>query len=218
MPVLNEADNLSARLAELAPLQRRGVQLILVDGGSSDDTVAIARSAAVEVIQSSPGRARQMMTGVAASKGAILLFLHADTVLPQDADVLVTAALDEGGREWGRFDVRIEGRHWMLPVIATMMNLRSRWTGIATGDQAIFVTRRAFDAVGGYPDLALMEDIVLSARLRRRSRPVCLTARAVTSGRRWERHGLWRTIWLMWRLRCQFWRGVPASVLARQYR
>jgi rSAM/selenodomain-associated transferase 2 len=146
----------------------------------------------------------------------VLLFLHADTALPEAADRMIAGAVG-AGREWGRFDVHIVGRHRMLPVIATLMNWRSRHTGIATGDQAIFVTRKAFDAVGGYPDIALMEDIALSRALRRRSPPACLSARVRTSGRRWEQHGVWRTIWLMWRLRAAYWLGADPVELARRY-
>ena len=218
MPVLDEASVLPARLDELAPLRRRGVDLIIVDGGSDDDTVSIARSAGLEPLASPRGRARQMTAGAARCDADVLLFMHADTRLPPDADRLVVDALADGRHVWGRFDVRIAGRSGMLAVVARMMNLRSRLTGIATGDQAIFVTREAFDTVGGFPDQALMEDIELSKRLRRLSRPACLRNKVVTSGRRWEARGVWRTIVLMWRLRWAYWRGVAPDVLARLYR
>lgn len=218
MPVLDEASVLPARLEELAPLRRRGVDLTIVDGGSDDDTVSIARSAGLEPLASPRGRARQMTAGAARCDADVLLFVHADTRLPPDADRLVAAALADGRHVWGRFDVRIAGRPGMLAVVAKMMNLRSRMTGIATGDQAIFVTREAFDAVGGFPDQALMEDIELSKRLRRLSRPACLRNKVVTSGRRWETRGVWRTIVLMCRLRWGYWRGVAPEVLARLYR
>jgi hypothetical protein len=145
------------------------------------------------------------------------LFLHADTTLPPDADRLVADGLAHSGRAWGRFDLRISGQHPLFPLIAAMMSLRSRLTGIATGDQAIFVDRAAFAAVGGYPDIALMEDIVLSRRLKRLSRPLCLGARALTSGRRWEKHGVVRTILTMWRLRLAFFFGAAPDKLAAHY-
>jgi rSAM/selenodomain-associated transferase 2 len=153
----------------------------------------------------------------AATRADCVLFLHADTRLPADADRIVLDAVQRGA-SWGRFDVRIEGRSRWLPVVAALMNARSRLSGIATGDQAIFVTRAAFDRVGGFPDQPLMEDIEISRRLRRLARPACLRARVVTSGRRWDTHGAWRTIVLMWRLRWAYWRGAPAQELARRYR
>lgn len=158
-----------------------------------------------------------MNAGARASRGEHLLFLHADTRLPKRADRLVAQAL-AGRRCWGRFDVRLEGRHPLLPLIAFAMNRRSRLTGIATGDQAMFMIRRAFEAVGGFPDQPLMEDIELSRRLKRLSPPACVGARVTSSGRRWDRGGAWATIWLMWRLRFRYWRGVAAEELVREYR
>jgi len=212
VPALNEAAGIAAALAALAPLRERGHEVIVVDGGSSDGTAALAQGACDRIVAAPRGRALQMNAGARAARGAGLVFLHADTRLPVDADDLVLAALKE--RCWGRFDVEIEGRHPMLRVIAAMMNLRSRLTGIATGDQAIFV--RA-DAFGGFPEIALMEDIAFSRAMKRRSRPACLRARAVTSGRRWEEKGVWRTVLLMWRLRWRYWRGESPEDLARRY-
>lgn len=218
IPVLNEAETLPARLGQLTELRARGVELVVVDGGSTDATMEILRSAGITAIESPRGRSRQMMAGAACTVADVLLFLHADTLLPPDSDTIVRAALADGRHVWGRFDVHIMGRPHMLRVVAFMMNLRSRLTGIATGDQAIFVTRQAFEAVGGFPDQALMEDIELSRRLRRVSPPVCLRPRAHTSGRRWETRGVWRTILLMWQLRWSYWRGVSPEELARRYR
>jgi len=221
MPVLNEARGVGPALQALAPLLARGVQVIVVDGGSTDDTVVQARAALNGdglVISAPRGRALQMNAGARQASGGVLLFLHADTQLPADADVRVADALAGGARVWGRFDVRIAGRPRMLRVIATLMNVRSRWTGIATGDQCIFMTRAAFDAVGGFPDQALMEDIAISQRLLRLSSPACLRSRVVTSGRRWESRGVWRTVLLMWRLRFAYWRGVSPEQLAQRYR
>ena len=158
-----------------------------------------------------------MNAGAARASGEVIIFLHADTRLPVQA----LPAIDEAsrrGKPWGRFDVEIEGRAWTFKLIATLMNWRSRLSGIATGDQAIFVKRGAFVAVGGFPEQPLMEDIELSARLRRRfGRPACLDARVLTSGRRWERGGIWTTIWLMWRLRLLYCLGVAPERLARSY-
>ena len=105
----------------------------------------------------------------------------------------------------------------MLPIVAALMNGRSRLTGIATGDQAIFVTRDAFARVGGFPDIPLMEDIAFSSAMRRIARPACLAEKVTTSGRRWEKHGVWRTILTMWWLRLRFWFGVSPQTLAREY-
>lgn len=217
MPVYNEAEGIVATLQALAPLRARGVQLLVVDGGSQDATVALATPWADAVLAGPRGRARQMNAGAQQARGDALLFLHADTLLPEQADALVLAAL-QAGPGWGRFDVRISGRPWMLRVVARLMNLRSRWTGVATGDQALFVSRRLFDQVGGFPDQPLMEDIELSCRLRAIQPPVCLRPPVLTSGRRWEARGVWRTIWLMWCLRWRYWRGEPAESLARAYR
>jgi rSAM/selenodomain-associated transferase 2 len=217
VPVLNEARVITALLEQLAPLRTRGAEVIVVDGGSSDETLAIAAALADGAIASGQGRAAQMNAGAAAASGDTLLFLHADTRLPDNADRLIEASL-AAGHAWGRFDVRIEGRHPMLGVVACMMNLRSRLSGIATGDQGMFMRRETFNAAGGFPPLALMEDIALSRRLRAVSPPACIAARAVTSGRRWERHGVWRTIVLMWWLRFRYFLGADPEQLARHYR
>jgi rSAM/selenodomain-associated transferase 2 len=217
IPVLNEARQVPAVVESLSPAKDRGVEVIVVDGGSEDGTPEMAALAGARVVSSPKGRARQMNAGARIAAGAVLLFLHVDTILPECADQLIEAALRDRRRVWGRFDVDIRGRPWMLRVIAVLMNWRSRISGIATGDQAIFVDRGAFDSVGGFPDQPLMEDVELSKRLRLLSPPACLHARAVTSGRRWESRGVWRTIVLMWRLRWAYWRGVPASVLASRY-
>jgi rSAM/selenodomain-associated transferase 2 len=217
LPVLNEARQLPEVLECLRPARERGVEVIIVDGGSEDGTLATAARAGARLVSSPKGRARQMNAGARIAGGDVLLFLHVDTILPERADLLIEAALCDCRRVWGRFDVDIRGRPWMLRVIAVFMNWRSRISGIATGDQAIFVARSAFESIGGFPDQPLMEDVELCKRLRVLSPPACLRARAVTSGRRWENRGVWRTIVLMWRLRWAYWRGVPASVLANLY-
>jgi rSAM/selenodomain-associated transferase 2 len=217
IPVLNEEAGIAGTLQDLAPLRACGVEIIVVDGASRDQTVAIATPLCTKLIAAPRGRASQMNAGASAARGKVLLFLHADTRLPENADRLVLKGLAASGRVWGRFDVRIEGRHPLFPVIATMMNLRSRFSGIATGDQAIFVRREAFAAVGGFPQIPLMEDIELSRRLKRLGRPLCVAAQASTSGRRWEKHGVVRTTLLMWRLRLAFFFGAEPATLARIY-
>jgi len=216
VPVLNEAAEIEAALQSLAPLRARGCEVIVVDGGSADDTLALAKSLADRTIAAPRGRASQMNAGGAIAKGDVLLFLHADTRLPENADALVIDALSRSRRAWGRFDVRFT--KGALPLIAWTMNVRSRLTGIATGDQAMFVTRKAFESVGGFPEIALMEDIALSARLKRISRSACVSARVTTSPRRWQKHGTIRTILLMWRLRFAYFFGAPPEALARAYR
>lgn len=218
IPTLNEASGIEASLRALAPMRRRGVEVIVADGGSSDATASLAAPLADLVLNAPRGRALQMHAGAAAATGRVLLFLHADTLLPENADRLVLERLAGGAHAWGRFDVRIAGRSPMLRVIATMINLRSRLSGIATGDQAMFVAHDAYLAVGGFPDQPLMEDIELSRLLNKRSPPLCLRACVITSGRRWETHGVWRTIVLMWRLRLRYWLGTPAHILAEEYR
>jgi rSAM/selenodomain-associated transferase 2 len=216
MPVLNEGEHIAARLAALAPLRAHGAELIVVDGGSSDGTPGLCRDGTDLLLTAPRGRAAQMNAGARAATGRVLLFLHADTALPEAALALIAQATEHAA--WGRFDVQIEGSSAMLPVVARLMNLRSRLTGIATGDQAIFVRRDTFEAVGGFPPQPLMEDVELSKRLRRISPPACLRAKVCTSGRRWDSRGAWRTIVLMWRLRLLYWLGVPAERLAGAYR
>ena len=217
IPVLDEAAGIADTLAALAPFRQRGVEVIVVDGGSRDGTVALARPLADRVLSAPRGRAAQMNAGAAAASGDVLLFLHADTVLPDNADGLLLYGLADTGRIWGRFDVEIEGKNPLLALVAGLMNWRSQITGIATGDQAMFVTRDAFDAVGGFDDIPLMEDIALSKKLKRLGRPLCLAARARTSARRWTENGTIRTIVLMWRLRLAYWLGADPAALARRY-
>jgi rSAM/selenodomain-associated transferase 2 len=212
VPALNEAQGIVACLERLAPLRARGHEVIVVDGGSTDATARLAAPLADRVIAAPRGRAAQMNAGAAAAAGDALLFLHADTRLPPQADRLVGEALV--AHAWGRFDVAIDSDDPRLAVIAFFINRRSRLTGIATGDQAIFVRR---DAFAGFPPIALMEDVAFSRTMKRVSPPACLAARVVTSARRWERRGVARTVLLMWRLRYDYWRGADPDELARRY-
>jgi rSAM/selenodomain-associated transferase 2 len=215
VPVLDEAAIIIDALQALAPLRARGAEVIVVDGGSSDGTPRLAQRFAERVIVAPRGRGAPMNAGAALGTGDALLFLHADTTLPENADRLIAEAL--GLRAWGRFDLRIAGRHPLLAVVARMINWRSRLTGIATGDQAIFVRRQAFLSVGGFPDYPLMEDIAISRRLKALCRPFCIGVPVVTSGRRWEHYGVLRTIVLMWRLRLAYYLGVAPTRLASRY-
>jgi rSAM/selenodomain-associated transferase 2 len=218
MPALNEAAALPATLAPLQPLRRAGrIEVVVVDGGSTDGTPRLAAPLADRVLAAPRGRALQMNAGAASARAPVLLFLHADTALPERWVEAVGGALAAGAR-WGRFDVEIVGEPLALRVVAALMNLRSRVSGIATGDQGIFVERALFVEAGGFPEIPLMEDVALSKALKRRAgRPACLRARVRTSGRRWERRGPLRTIALMWRLRLLYALGADPRRLARSY-
>jgi rSAM/selenodomain-associated transferase 2 len=218
MPVLNESRGIDQILEALTPVRSEGIELVVVDGGSSDGTVERLGGRADRVIRSSPGRALQQNSGARVARGGVLLFLHADTRLPPTGVRHVLERLG-GGSGWGRFDVRLTGRHPLLRVVERLISLRSRLSGIATGDQAIFVTRDLFFAVGGFPEIPLMEDVALSRKLlEQHGSPVCLPGPAVTSSRRWEERGILRTILLMWRLRLGFWLGEDPGRLAARYR
>lgn len=217
LPVLNEEPFIAASLDALAPARAAGFEIIVADGGSDDATRPLALPRCDCVIAAPRGRASQMNAGAAEATGDILLFLHADTRLPQRGPDLVREAMDASDALWGRFDVAIDGRSPLLPLVAATMNIRSRRTGIATGDQAIFVRRQTFERIGGFPDIPLMEDIALSRRLKRESPPLCLRDKVVTSGRRWEKNGVMRTIVTMWRLRAAYYFGADPADLARAY-
>ena len=217
VPVLDEAPGIVAALEALSPLRHAGASVLVVDGGSTDAPRALAVPLADRVIEAPRGRATQMNAGARASEADILVFLHADTTLPGNALDKISAGLARTGRHWGRFDATIAGADPLLALVALLMNVRSRITGVATGDQAIFVRRDAFEAVGGFPEIPLMEDVAISKRLLRRTRPLALEDRVVTSARRWERHGTLRTIFLMWRLRLAYAFGADPRRLARRY-
>lgn len=217
VPAPDEAGVIGTTLRSLQPVREAGGEVLLVDGGSRDDTVERARPWVDRVLVAPAGRARQMNAGAAAATGDTLWFVHADTRIDPAAPTDLRTAIEQGG-EWGRFGVRLSGHRRLYRIIAALMNLRSCLTGIATGDQGIFVRREAFSAVGGFPDIPLMEDVALSRALRRRGRPCCLPVRLTTSSRRWEARGPWRTMALMWRLRWAYWRGTDPAELVRRYR
>jgi rSAM/selenodomain-associated transferase 2 len=217
VPVLNEEDGIEAALLALSPMRARGCNIIVADGGSNDGTVVRAAPHCDAVVNAPRGRATQMNAGAARASGDVLLFLHSDTRLPDGADDHIVSGLEQSKAEWGRFDVRILGRSPVLPLVAAMMNARSRLTGICTGDQAIFIRADAFHAAGGFPEIALMEDIAFSKNMKRRGRPLCLRERVATSGRRWESHGVIRTVLLMWRLRAAYFFGDDPAKLAARY-
>ena len=229
LPVLNEAAGIIDALLPLQSVRDRA-EIIVVDGGSRDNTCELARPLADHVLVSEPGRARQMNVGAAVASGDVLVFLHADTQLPLGFEELIRQALGsahaanagilvdlESEVQWGRFDVRLSPSSPTLSLVSWMMNQRSRLTGICTGDQAIFVRRDLFARLGGYADIPLMEDIELSRRLRKIARPACLRPALTTSSRKWQKHGVWRTIGLMWWIRLQYWAGVSPDRLVRQY-
>ncbi len=216
IPTRNEAACIGPCLKALSALRRRGHEVIVVDGHSTDGTWKQLPGGVDRRLRAGPGRAVQMNAGAAVATGDILLFLHADTRLPRQADALIMDAC-AAMPAWGRFDVRLSGQERVFRLIEWCMNRRSRWTGIATGDQALFVGRELFDKVGGYARIPLMEDVALSSALRRHVRPICVPYTALTSSRRWEEHGVWRTILLMWALRLGYFLGLSPARLARYY-
>lgn len=220
IPVLNEAAGIESVLQHLAPMRARGTAVIVVDGGSTDDTPRRAAPFADRVLAAPRGRALQMNAGARApeaSSADVLLFLHADTRLPAEADRIVLRELSNSEHSWGRFDVQLDAPGWRLRLVEALMNLRSRLSGIATGDQGMFMRRTALARIGGVPDLPLMEDVAMSKALKRVGPPACLRERVSTSGRRWLNHGVFRTIALMWALRLAYFVGVPPARLARIY-
>lgn len=215
IPTLNEAESIVATLMPLQLLRQQGHEVIISDGGSSDATIALSQPLVDRIINTGRGRASQMNRGALQASGEVLLFLHADTLLPDGAAQLIEEALSN--KTWGRFDVRLSGAHPLLRLIEFMMNWRSRLTGICTGDQALFIRQGLFRGVGGFPEIALMEDIAISTALKPQSRPACITVPVTTSSRRWESRGILRTMVLMWRLRLAYFLGADPQRLASRY-
>jgi len=218
IPCLNEAATLVATLTRLQPYRQLGHEIILVDGGSQDASLSLAQPWVDRWLSAPAGRGQQLQAGALAARGEILLFLHADTQLPAQAVELISQALQTSTRQWGRFDLRLSGSSPKLRLIERLINLRSCLTGMATGDQAMFMWRSAYERAGGFPPQPLMEDLALSRRLKRLSRPVCVHEAVLTSSRRWEQRGILRTIGLMWSLRLAYFLGVSPERLARWYR
>jgi len=217
IPVRNEATLIVSVLSALDGWRQLGHEIIVVDGESSDATVALAKPLCDQLLQTSAGRARQMNAGAKIARGDVFLFLHADTDLPNELEPELAMLSNSGDKFWGRCNVRLGADAFIYRIIEFLMNWRSRLTGIATGDQAMFVSRDLFDRSGGFPNIALMEDIALSNSLRQIAAPVCLSQTVRTSARRWQCNGVLRTILTMWCLRTAFFFGVSPQRLNAIY-
>jgi rSAM/selenodomain-associated transferase 2 len=215
IPTLNEANSLPLSLAPLQPLRHKLIEIIIVDGGSYDDTLRIAQTLADKIISTDKGRARQMNAGATEASGNILLFLHADVQLPKNAFELIQQY--SLPHHWGRFDVQLNSCYWRLKLVSWFMNQRSCLTGITTGDQGFFIQRTLFNSIEGFPDIPLMEDIAISKKLKQYSRPICIKTPIKVSARYWEQHGIWRSIFRMWGIRLAYFFKVPTQYLAKKY-
>ena len=216
IPVYNEEKTISSCLQSLITWRKQGCEIIFVDGGSDDNTFELAGQYGDHVYMTGKGRAVQMNEGARHAKGEFLLFLHSDTVLPAATDKLIQLIISDKNR-WGRFDVTLSGESKAYRVLEFFINIRSRITGISTGDQGMFMHKSLFEHANGFPEIPLMEDITLSRILLKNSRPVCLKERVITSSRRWENNGIIKTILLMWYLRAAYFFGVKPEQLARLY-
>jgi rSAM/selenodomain-associated transferase 2 len=215
VPMLNEEPTIVSTIAALHSFAR--AEVIVVDGGSTDRTREIISCTPAKLLSAPRGRARQMNAGAQEAQGDVLLFLHADTRLPPSALSDIQHALEDPTCVGGRFDVKLDRQEWVFRLIGKLINVRSRLTKSATGDQAMFVRRTVFEEVGGFPSLPLMEDIALSRLLKRKGRVACLRSQVVTSARRWEQEGVWRTVLKMWAFRLLFLAGVSPMRLKRFY-
>ena len=216
IPTLNEEAKIQVCLMKLQGLRKEGFEVIVVDGGSIDKTPQLLEGLCDQFISNRQGRATQMNAGARQAKGEFIFFLHVDTQLPENFSEIISS-VEVDTFCWGRFDVKLSGKHWSFRVIESMMNIRSRLTGIATGDQVMFVSQKLFREVGGFPEIALMEDIAMSRMLKNICSPLCLKQKVLTSSRRWEKHGIASTILKMWWLRFSYYIGVDPVRLARQY-
>ena len=217
IPALNEEDHIRPCLASVQALRRHGHEVIVVDGGSDDATCDLATGFADQIISHPRGRACQMNHGAQKASGEIFLFLHADTCLPEHADLLIGEKIKDSPVYWGRFKVRLSGTHWLFRITEILMNTRTRITGIVTGDHVLFISKELFEQVGGYPALPLMEDIAISKKINKIVPPICLNQHVVTSSRRWEQHGIIKTVLKMWWFRLAFFFGTDPARLSRQY-
>jgi rSAM/selenodomain-associated transferase 2 len=217
IPVYNEKGRLPVLLEKLAPVIDNGHEIIVVDGGSTDGTCENLSDSAASMVHSDKGRSRQMNAGAHQACGDIFWFLHVDSDFPVPVDAYIQTLVKLGEMQWGRFDVSLSGSRMIFRIIETMMNLRSRLTGISTGDQGLFVHNSLFNDIGGFADIAIMEDIEICKRLKKKSRPINATIRLQSSSRRWQKHGVLSTILLMWKMRILFFIGVDTAKLARLY-
>ncbi|MDQ7089299.1 MAG: TIGR04283 family arsenosugar biosynthesis glycosyltransferase [Methylococcales bacterium] len=214
IPTFNEEPIIKKCLLALQPLRQQAT-LIIADGGSQDKTLSMATPLVDKIVHADKGRAKQMNAAAKLAQSEVLIFLHADTFLPDNALTLIEQGL-HSNKHWGRFNINLTGPS-VLKIISQMMNWRSSLTGIATGDQVIFVRQTLFEYVKGYPEIALMEDIALSKKLKSESTPFCLKDKVQSSGRRWQQFGLFQTILLMWNLRLRYWLGQSPDKLAKLY-